>query len=281
MSEILVNTIKKADGTGSITVPANTGTLVDTSGADFTGDVTTTGNVGIGTSSPSVAIHIADTEAETGIQLGTGADLTIKRDVSESAGIINAGSDLNNLRFSTGGTERMRINSAGDVEIYDAVGQSDGAALHIRKNSDAEYLLHLQSNTGSSANQRGLKITSDTPNLSSPLILVENSGGEIFKVQNDGTMSKSSGSFKINHPLESKRDTHFLVHSFVEAPQADNIYRGKVDLVAGSATVNIDTVAGMTEGTFAALNREVQCFTSNESGWTAVKGSVSGNILTI
>ena len=96
-----------------------------------------------------------------------------------------------------------------------------------------------------------------------------------------GSLSKGSGSFKIDHPLESKKDTHHLVHSFVEAPQADNIYRGKVDLVDGSATVNIDTVAGMTEGTFVALNREVQCFTSNESDWDAVKGSVSGNILTI
>ena len=37
----------------------------------------------------------------------------------------------------------------------------------------------------------------------------------------------------------------------------------------------------MTEGTFVLLNREVQCFTSNETGWGAVKGSVSGNILTI
>ena len=95
------------------------------------------------------------------------------------------------------------------------------------------------------------------------------------------SFSKGSGSFKIDHPLEAKKDTHHLIHSFVEAPQADNIYRGKIDLVAGSATANIDTVAGMTEGTFVALNREVQCFTTNESNWDAVKGSVSGNILTV
>jgi hypothetical protein len=94
-----------------------------------------------------------------------------------------------------------------------------------------------------------------------------------------GALSKGSGSFKIDHPL--KPDTHHLVHSFLEAPQADNVYRGKVDLVAGTASVNIDTVAGMTDGTFVLLNREVQCFTSNESGWTAVRGSVSGNTLTI
>ncbi len=96
-----------------------------------------------------------------------------------------------------------------------------------------------------------------------------------------GSLSKSSGSFKIDHPLPEKTNTHHLVHSFVEAPQANNIYRGKVDLVDGSATVNVDTVSGMTDGTFVLLNTDVQCFTSNETGWTSVKGSVSGNTLTI
>jgi hypothetical protein len=95
----------------------------------------------------------------------------------------------------------------------------------------------------------------------------------------NGSLSKSSGSFKIKHPL--KPETHELVHSFVEAPQADNIYRGKVNLQNGTAKVNIDTSVGMTEGTFAALNREIQVFTSNESDWDAVKGNVEGNILTI
>jgi hypothetical protein len=95
------------------------------------------------------------------------------------------------------------------------------------------------------------------------------------------TLSKSSGSFKIDHPLPEKTETHYLVHSFVESPQADNIYRGKVDLVDGLAAVNIDDAAGMTEGTYVLLNTNTQCFTSNESSWTAVKGSVSGNILTI
>ena len=94
-----------------------------------------------------------------------------------------------------------------------------------------------------------------------------------------GSLSKGSGSFKIDHPL--KPDTHHLVHSFIEGPQADLIYRGKATLVNGSATVNIDDAAGMTEGTFVALCREVQCFTSNESDWDAVRGSVSGNVLTI
>ena len=100
-------------------------------------------------------------------------------------------------------------------------------------------------------------------------------------VQVVGALSKGSGSFKIDHPLVGMSTTHNLVHSFIEGPQADLIYRGKVDLVGGSATVNIDTAGRMTEGTFDALCTNVQCFTSNETDWTAVKGSISGNILTI
>ena len=96
-----------------------------------------------------------------------------------------------------------------------------------------------------------------------------------------GSVSKGSGSFKIPHPLVGLSTTKDLVHSFIEGPQCDNIYRGKVDLVGGTATVNIDTKAGMSVGTFVALNRDVQCFTTNETGWTNVKGTVSGNTLTI
>jgi len=117
-------------------------------------------------------------------------------------------------------------------------------------------------------------------------IKFENSGGEVASINSSGgaifsTVSKGSGSFKIAHPLESKKDTHNLVHSFLESPQADLIYRGRVDLVDGLASVNIDLASDMTDGTFVLLCRDVQSFTSNESGWTAVRSSVDGNILTI
>jgi len=96
-----------------------------------------------------------------------------------------------------------------------------------------------------------------------------------------GSLTKGSGSFRITHPLPALKDTKDLLHSFIEGPQCDNIYRGKIDLVGGTATVNLDTKSDMTAGTFVVLNRDVQCFTTNETGWTNVKGSVSGNILTI
>ena len=96
-----------------------------------------------------------------------------------------------------------------------------------------------------------------------------------------GALSKGSGSFRIEHPLPEKSETHELVHSFIEGPQADLIYRGKVNLVNGTATVNIDLASSMTQGTFEVLCRDVQCFTTNESGWNHVRGSVTGNTLTI
>ena len=96
-----------------------------------------------------------------------------------------------------------------------------------------------------------------------------------------GTFEKGTDNFRIPHPLVGLTTTKDLVHSVIEGPQMDLIYRGKVDLVGGTATINIDTKAGMTEGTFVSLCRDIQCFTSNETGWTAVKGSVTGNKITI
>ena len=96
-----------------------------------------------------------------------------------------------------------------------------------------------------------------------------------------GALSKGSGSFRIEHPLPSLSKTHQLVHSFIEGPQADLIYRGRLILVNGKAQANIDEVSTMTEGTFEVLCREVQCFTTNESGWDLIKGKVIGNIIYI
>ena len=106
-------------------------------------------------------------------------------------------------------------------------------------------------------------------------------GSTVHNVRVEGSLTKGSGSFRIPHPLVGLSTTHDLVHSFIEGPQADNIYRGQVDLVNGTATVNLDTSARMTEGTFVLLNRNISVFTSNETDWTAVRGSVSGNVLTI
>lgn len=63
-----------------------------------------------------------------------------------------------------------------------------------------------------------------------------------------GNLSKGSGSFKIDHPLDPKNK--FLYHSFVESPEMMNIYRGNAILNEnGEAKVSLPEY-------FEALNME-------------------------
>lgn len=99
-----------------------------------------------------------------------------------------------------------------------------------------------------------------------------------------GTLTKGGGTFDINHPVsEEKR----LRHSFVEGPRFDNIYRNKVRLSNGKASVDLDidcvSPGGqtMTPGTWEKLNRNPDIFLQNLEGWSRLKGKINGSILEI
>jgi hypothetical protein len=102
-----------------------------------------------------------------------------------------------------------------------------------------------------------------------------------------GALSKGSGTFNIQHPLHPNDKTKRLVHSFIEGPRCDLIYRGEVQLVNGTATINLDSdcVAEpgceMTQGTFEALCANPHFFLQNPSSFSRLKGNIQGNILTI
>ena len=73
-------------------------------------------------------------------------------------------------------------------------------------------------------------------------------GRFVGSVSVQGTLTKSAGSFQIDHPLDPANK--FLSHSFVESPDMKNIYDGNVTTDAnGSATVILPDY-------FAALNRD-------------------------
>ncbi|HYH08550.1 MAG TPA: hypothetical protein VEK11_15955 [Thermoanaerobaculia bacterium] len=55
------------------------------------------------------------------------------------------------------------------------------------------------------------------------------------RVHVNGTLSKSAGSFKIDHPLDPAGK--YLSHSFVESPDMKNIYDGVVTLETGGTAV--------------------------------------------
>ena len=237
------------------------------------------GNVGIGTSSPGAKLQV-ESSGTTIIRItaGNSSDSQINFGDPDDGniGMLNYDHAQNSMKFVTNNSERMRIASNGQVLVAGTTA-GDSVSEIIVDNGSATSTYGFRHQGGGKYMRMGC------PN-SAYAYFETNSSAGFFMDGNtfvNGTLSKSSGSFKIDHPLPSKNSTHHLVHSFTESPQADLIYRGKVDLVNGTATVNIDTVAGMTEGTFVLLNRDIQCFTSNETGWIAVKGSVSGNTLTI
>ena len=241
-------------------------------------------NVGIGTSSPSSLLHLDGAEsAAGGLTLSAGGQQHQYFLSSDFVNVHNVATSSSAAAhtWQLNGTERMRLDASGNLlaagtakaEFLTTVGDS----LWFLDDTNAtanSYINYYGYNHGVTQFRN--------------LYIADGKGATVLRLFGSskavhcyGAFSKASGSFKIDHPLPEKTETHHLVHSFVESPQANNIYRGKVDLIDGSATVNVDDAAGMTEGTYVLLNTNTQCFTSNESGWTAVKGSVSGNILTI
>ena len=262
--------------------------------------INSSGSVGINTASPSsgymlhvggssgvhTKVKIEATTATGQAELDLTADpagvsyLNLGDENSYNIGQLGYFHSDNSMRFRVNAAERMRINSSGNVGLGTSSPTSiTGAAGPFIDIQGPNPEINFHDNSGT-ANAMSMYYLND-------VLRFWGSGATNMYITNSGNMhvygsfSKSSGSFKIPHPLPSKTETHNLVHSFIEGPQADNLYRGKVTLVDGSSTVNIDTASGMSEGTYVLLNTNTQCFTSNESGWTAVKGSVSGNVLTI
>jgi hypothetical protein len=264
--------------------------------------ISSTGNVGIGTSSPVAGILQVNAASNSQIALVNTSVGTSWLGIS-STDMVMAVESGGGLIFKTGctyptgvstGTERMRITSGGFVGIqttnpscpfnvlnlqssggYPSLGTiGTGTSIYLCNNNQNYGMLMGSLPTGNSWIQVA---RTDNQAVAYNLIL-QPLGGAVTVT---GSLSKGSGSFKIDHPIESMKDTHHLVHSFVESPQANNIYRGKVKLINGKAEINLDAVSTMTDGTFVLLNREIHVYTSNEKDWDAVIGKVEGNILTI
>jgi hypothetical protein len=98
------------------------------------------------------------------------------------------------------------------------------------------------------------------------------------------TVSVGPKSFRIPHPVVPNKD---LIHSCIEGPRVDLIYRGTVTLVNGTGTVNMNKNStttpdcAMTDGTFEALCTNPQFFLQNMSGFDRVRGTMSGANLVI
>ena len=111
----------------------------------------------------------------------------------------------------------------------------------------------------------GFGTTNDYAIFNKSIVLVANvpTGTTNFNIV--GALSKGSGAFLIDHPLDRLAQTIDLYHSFIEGPRYDLLYRGMAQ-VQSEATISIDEVARLTPGTFVALTRDPQVWAQHEAG---------------
>jgi len=109
------------------------------------------------------------------------------------------------------------------------------------------------------------------------------SPGYIYGANVQGNLSVTgSKQWRIEHPILNDKD---LIHSCIEGPRADNLYRGRAKLINGECIVNIDsecnTTGGMADGTFVLINKNIQVFVNNNETFDRVIGKIEGNKLHI
>ena len=261
------------------------------------------GNFGVGTTSPDHILEVEDAGEITPRFASTNNSAKLR--------IAAVGTDkVSAIDWQRGTTEVGSIQYVHAVEYYDEVmkfltsgntattlqlrgaatgGSKWGATVfNTGSGSSSDVQIDMCYATSAGVNS-GMNIAMDYATGTSDYVLLCQSGGSPrFKVNANGLVHVAGDftcdgtkNFRISHPLPEKAETHFLTHSSIEGPRADLIYRGTVDLSGGYAQVDLDDAAGMTEGTWELLCRDPQCWIQNDTGWSAVRGDVEGNTLTI
>ena len=240
---------------------------------DIVGDVTITGDydLTIGTANTQILAAAAGSAAAGAVTYSFFGDT--------DTGMYR--STTNEIRWATGGADRLTLNAAGNMglgtssphgfggalfEIYDA-----GIASLFITDGTAEF----QTNVTAAATYCGTRSAHDFSIISSNAVRMTVAAAGAVSVA--GAFSKGSGSFDIAHP--TKGGDWRLRHSFIEGPQADLIYRGTVTLAGGTATVDLDEASHMTDGTWEALCRDPWSMVA--SSGNAVEWVLDGKTLTI
>lgn len=177
----------------------------------------------------------ADTNADTEC---SGSDYYLAGDGTCSFDSYSPDQDLSSSR--NGDTVTIEINAGSDASFtdnYEANTDNQGLGDVLSQNSDAgsEIIRIIDYVNINGAETSGIGDLVDTGNGGDDTIDI---GGSSFTTDLDvsGTLSKSSGSFEIDHP---QNDSKVLRHGFSESPRRNVFYQGTTKLENGSKEVQL------------------------------------------
>jgi hypothetical protein len=219
-------------------------------------------NVGIGTTSPAHRMHVLAPGGSYGV-VGTTDD-------HHKAGVRGENSDGGH------GVEGQSLGSLSAIYGFN-IGSNSQSELNFRAGSGVfgeslegigvlgvGYAAGVWGSTSTGAAVHGKALNTSAF-----------AGKFEGKVTVLGTLSKSSGAFKIDHPLDPQNK--YLYHSFIESPDMMNIYNGNVTTDEhGEAKVTLPDY-------FEALNRDFryQLTVVGQFAQAIVASKIKGNGFTI
>ena len=177
--------------------------------------IDSSGNVGIGTSSPVSNLHIKDSTSSTDVRIqdSTG-NTTLYLQSQNGLGVFGTITN-NDLRFDTNDTERMRIDSSGNVGI----GTSDpNNGLHVKTSTNGEGLT-LQINSTTEGDYSQLSFAPSTAdnatapvyirgvrgsNLAASYLTLNTNSSERMRISSSGNVG--IGEINPTKPLTIKKD---------------------------------------------------------------------------
>jgi hypothetical protein len=204
----------------------------------------TDGQLGLGTQTPGASVDVVNGgSTQTGMRVTNNAGGTgFEADLGFSGTGFLADVGPSGTGFSA------IASGSGSVGVFASNLAADGIAIDAQANSLTGSTVGVSAITRSS---NGVAVRAESTFAGVGVHAIAPSGQALLADGNvaiNGTLSKSAGSFRIDHPLSPK--THYLSHSFVESPDMMNIYNGNV-------TTDADGYAEVTlPDWFESLNRD-------------------------